>query len=85
MFVPGDASADGLPELSADLAAKGAQVFATRPIAGAATLPVLEPDHPDVDPVCLIQSFYQCAVQVADRRGRDVDRPRHLQKLTRTR
>jgi glutamine---fructose-6-phosphate transaminase (isomerizing) len=85
MFMPGDASAEGLPELSADLATKGAQVYATGPLAGATMLPVLEPDHPDVDPICLIQSFYQCAVQVANWRGRDVDRPRHLQKVTRTR
>jgi glucosamine--fructose-6-phosphate aminotransferase (isomerizing) len=85
MFMPGDASAEGLLELSADLASKGAQVFATKLLAGAATLPVLEPDHPDIDPICLIQSLYQCVVQVADRRGRDADRPRHLQKVTRTR
>jgi glutamine---fructose-6-phosphate transaminase (isomerizing) len=86
MFVPDDVSAEGLAVLAADLAAKGARVFATGgPLAGAAGLPALEPDHPDIDPICLIQSFYQCVGQVADRRGRDVDRPRHLQKLTRTR
>jgi glutamine---fructose-6-phosphate transaminase (isomerizing) len=85
MFVPGDASTAGSSELAADLAAKGARVFATAPLDGAVALPALEPDHPDIDPVCLIQSFYQLAIRVADRRGRDVDRPRHLQKVTRTR
>jgi glucosamine--fructose-6-phosphate aminotransferase (isomerizing) len=86
IFMPGDASAEGLPELGADLATKGARVFATgAPLAGAAQLPTLEPDHADIDPVCLVQSFYQFVIQVADRRGRDVDRPRHLQKVTRTR
>jgi len=86
MFVPGDASAEGLAALAADLATKGAQVFAAGgPLAGAATLPTLEPDHPDADSICLIQSFYQCVVQAADRRGRDADRPPHLQKVTRTR
>jgi glutamine---fructose-6-phosphate transaminase (isomerizing) len=87
MFIPGDASAEGLPELAVDLSAKGAQVFAAgAPLAGAVPLPTLAPDHPDLDPVCLVQSFYQCVIQVADRRGRDVDRPRHLQqKVIRTR
>jgi glucosamine--fructose-6-phosphate aminotransferase (isomerizing) len=85
MFMPGDASAEGLPELAADLATKGAQVFATGGPLDCAVLPTLEPDHPDIDPVCLIQSFYPFVAQVADRRGRDADRPRHLQKVTRTR
>ena len=48
-------------------------------------LPTLIPDHPDADAVCLIQSFYALAIRVAARRGTDVDRPRHLQKVTRTR
>ena len=42
-------------------------------------------DHPDVDAVCLIQTFYALAIRVAERRGINVDRPRHLQKVTRTR
>ena len=45
----------------------------------------LAPDHPDADAICLIQSFYQLLLHVAARRGNDVDRPRHLQKVTRTR
>jgi len=35
--------------------------------------------------VCLVQSFYAVAVRIAAQRGTDVDRPRHLQKVTRTR
>ena len=50
----------------------------------AARLSVLSPDHPDADAICLIQSFYTFLVQLAARRGADVDRPRHLQKVTRT-
>jgi glucosamine--fructose-6-phosphate aminotransferase (isomerizing) len=45
----------------------------------------LAPDHPDTDAVCLIQSFYPLAVRLAQRRGTDVDLPRHLRKVTRTR
>ena len=48
-------------------------------------LPALVPDHPDTDAVCLIQSFYPLALRVAQRRGTDVDLPRHLQKVTLTR
>jgi len=35
--------------------------------------------------VCLIQSFYAMMVRLAEQLGIDPDRPRHLQKVTRTR
>jgi glucosamine--fructose-6-phosphate aminotransferase (isomerizing) len=65
---------------------KGARVFVAEPgSAQRGRLPVLAPDHPDADAICLIQSFYAFLVRLAARRGTDVDRPRHLQKVTRTR
>ena len=63
-----------------DWGGKGAQVFATGD-----DLPALAADHPDTDAICLIQSFYALLVSIAARRGIDADRPRHLQKVTRTR
>jgi glucosamine--fructose-6-phosphate aminotransferase (isomerizing) len=86
LFMPTDAAAAGMRELAADLRRKGASVL----IAGAddgspERLPVLAPDDPDADAVCLIQSFYALAVELAKSRGTDVDAPRHLQKVTRTR
>jgi glutamine---fructose-6-phosphate transaminase (isomerizing) len=48
-------------------------------------LPALAPDCPETDAICLIQSFYVMAVLLAQRLGFDVDRPRHLQKVTSTR
>jgi glutamine---fructose-6-phosphate transaminase (isomerizing) len=48
-------------------------------------LPVLSPDHADADTLCQIQSFYAMMVDLAERLGIDPDRPRHLQKVTRTR
>jgi glucosamine--fructose-6-phosphate aminotransferase (isomerizing) len=48
-------------------------------------LPVLPSDHPDADAICMIQSFYALLVKLAAQRGTDVDQPRHLQKVTRTR
>jgi glucosamine--fructose-6-phosphate aminotransferase (isomerizing) len=80
LFVPADAAAAGLSALAADVRGKGAQAFATGD-----DLPVLAPDHPDTDAICLIQSFYALLVEIADRRGIDADRPRHLKKVTRTR
>jgi len=85
-FMPTDAAAEGLQELVADLRGKGASVFATASDAATAGhLPALASDHPDTDAVCLIQSFYALAVRLARQRGTNVDQPRHLQKITRTR
>ena len=94
MFMPDDEAAEGLLRLAADLAGKGAALF----IAGAPRdkrqqdkrtgmqlLPTLIPDHPETDAVCLIQSFYAMMVRLAERLGIDPERPRHLQKVTRTR
>jgi glutamine---fructose-6-phosphate transaminase (isomerizing) len=47
-------------------------------------LPALPPDHPDADAICLIQSFYAMLPPLAARLGIDPERPRHLQKVTRT-
>jgi glucosamine--fructose-6-phosphate aminotransferase (isomerizing) len=89
MFMPGDAAADGLWQLATDLAGKGAALFIAgqerHKVTGRALLPALAPDHPETDAVCLIQSFYAMMVRLAERLGIDPDRPRHLQKITRTR
>jgi glucosamine--fructose-6-phosphate aminotransferase (isomerizing) len=86
MFPPTDAAAPGLRQLATDLRAKGASLFVAEPGgAGPGHLPALPPDQPEADAICLIQSFYGMAVDLAARRGLDVDRPRHLQKVTRTR
>jgi glucosamine--fructose-6-phosphate aminotransferase (isomerizing) len=86
MFMPTDAAATGMRALAADLLGKGAALFsADHGEEAAGRLPVLAPDHPDADAVCLIQSFYALAIRIAERRGVDVNRPRHLRKVTRTR
>jgi glucosamine--fructose-6-phosphate aminotransferase (isomerizing) len=87
LFMPTDAAAAGLLDLAADLRRKGAILLVTDHAGEGESgrLPALSPDHPDADAVCLIQSFYGLAVRIADERGTDVDRPRHLQKVTRTR
>lgn len=86
MFMPTDAAASGMRALAADLLGKGAALLSAEyGEETAGRLPVLAPDHPDADAVCLIQSFYALAIRIAERRGVDVNRPRHLQKVTRTR
>ena len=86
MFTPGDQAAEGFEQLKGDLARKGAMVFSTpRRGEGPASLPTLAPDHPDADAICLVHTFYQLLLYVAERRGRNVDQPRHLQKVTVTR
>ena len=83
LLMPSDAAAMGLRDLAAELAGKGARVLTAA--AGDGLLPVLPPDVPETDAVCLIQSFYAILPALAARLGIDPERPRHLQKVTRTR
>jgi glucosamine--fructose-6-phosphate aminotransferase (isomerizing) len=86
VFAPTDESAPGIAELIADLRRAGAGVLVAEPgERQPGRLPTLAPDQPDADAICLIQSFYAFLVSLAERRGTNVDRPRHLQKVTRTR
>ena len=86
MFMVRDETAPGLGELANGLVAKGAAVYlAGGQGEGAGRLPSLPPDHPEADAVCLIQSFYKLALNLALRLGIDVDHPRHLLKITCTR
>jgi len=48
-------------------------------------LPAFATGHSETDAICLIQSFYAMLVPLARLRGGDADKPRHLQKVTRTR
>jgi glutamine---fructose-6-phosphate transaminase (isomerizing) len=87
IFMPSDKSADSMSALAARLCRKMAAVFTTGrdDPPGAVRLPILQPDRPDTDAVCLIQSFYGLAIHLATHRGINVDQPRNLQKVTRTR
>lgn len=86
MFNPADAASKGMLKLAEDLREKGTALYTTDPQGDQrGRLPVLAPDHPETDAVCLIQSFYMMAIRLAERLGADPDRPRHLQKVTSTR
>jgi glucosamine--fructose-6-phosphate aminotransferase (isomerizing) len=86
MFMPTDAAAAGLRDLSDTLRRKGATVLCTGcAIDGPISVPVVQGDHPDTDAVCLVQSFYKFLGELAAACGTDLEKPRHLQKVTRTR
>ena len=86
MFMPTDAAAEGMWKLADNLGHKGGALFtAGHQGLGKGQLAALPPDHPETDAVCLIQSFYAMIPGLAERLGTDVDRPRHLHKVTRTR
>jgi glucosamine--fructose-6-phosphate aminotransferase (isomerizing) len=86
MFMPADEAAGGMRRLASDLRDKKAALFTAESGAAAAhILPALAPDHPETDAICLIQSFYAMAIQVAAELGMDASQPRHLNKITRTR
>jgi glucosamine--fructose-6-phosphate aminotransferase (isomerizing) len=85
MFMPSDQAAVALRRLEADLRRKDAAMFATARKGGAGRLPALATGHSETDAICLIQSFYAMLVRLARLRGGDADKPRHLQKVTRTR
>jgi glucosamine--fructose-6-phosphate aminotransferase (isomerizing) len=85
-FAPNDASADGVATLLGSLQRKGAVVIGTGLAQiGSGSLPALTPQQPEADAICLIQTFYQLLSLLAAHRGNDIDRPRHLQKVTLTR
>jgi glucosamine--fructose-6-phosphate aminotransferase (isomerizing) len=86
MFMPTDQAARGMQRLATDLDRKGTALLATEAGDSApGRLAALPSDHPETDAVCLVQSFYAMLPGLAERLGADVDRPRHLQKVTRTR
>ena len=82
MFMPGDDAASALRTFAADLKRKHAALFCVEP---GGQLPALAGDQAEADAICVIQSFYAAAVQLAKLKGLDPDSPRHLQKVTRTR
>ena len=87
LFSQQDEALASLGELAGWLVARGVTVIAAGPAAraGMLTLPTLAGLHPLAQPIALIQSFYPLAEALALARGRDPDRPPHLQKITETR
>lgn len=85
MFATRGPSQAGMLPLAAEMRARGAKVLLAAPedvIERDLTLPVAA--TPDLDPIVAIQAFYVMAAQLSAARGMDADRPRHLNKVTKT-
>ena len=75
----------GLLSLADEMRVRGARVLLAAPIGTpGANLPIIETASVELDPISVIQSFYPMVEALARARGFDPDRPRHLNKVTRT-
>jgi glucosamine--fructose-6-phosphate aminotransferase (isomerizing) len=84
VFAQADAAQAGTREVARNLVARGGTVIcAGAKVDGAQLLPT-RPAHPLVEPILFAQSFYRLGAAVSVARGLDPDRPRHLNKVTRT-
>ena len=84
VFRQSDETEDSVDALVREVAALGAPVFVTGGAPeGAVALPAID-DHPAIEPMLRIQSFYRAAVSLSVARGMDPDRPPHLRKVTET-
>jgi glucosamine--fructose-6-phosphate aminotransferase (isomerizing) len=75
----------GLLQLAREMRERGARVLLAAPADVAErdlTLPTAA--TPDLDPIVAVQAFYVMAAKLAAARGMDPDRPRHLNKVTKT-
>jgi glucosamine--fructose-6-phosphate aminotransferase (isomerizing) len=85
IFAPRGPAQAGLLQLADEMHERGARVLlAAPPGTPGTTVPLAAAGHEDLDPVTAVQSFYGMVEALARARGLDPDRPRHLQKVTRT-
>lgn len=85
IFATRGAEQASLLALAADMRERGATVLLAAPDDIAERdLTLTCADHPALDPILAIQSFYVMAAALAQARGLDPDQPRHLSKVTRT-
>ncbi|MDR5803195.1 SIS domain-containing protein [Caballeronia sp. LZ001] len=85
VFAPRGPEQAGLIQLAADMRARGARVLLAAPAdVPGAELPLVATNHPALDPIAAILSFYVMAAGLAAARGRNPDAPRHLNKVTET-
>lgn len=85
VFAPRGPEQAGLRQLARDMAARGARVLLAAPDeVPEASLPLVATDHPALDPIAAVLSFYVMAAGLAAARGRNPDAPRHLHKVTET-
>ena len=85
VFAPRGAEQAGLISLAAEMRQRGARVLLAAPDDVLdRDLTLSRAEHPSLDPILAIQSFYVMAAGLALARGMNPDQPRHLSKVTRT-
>ncbi|WP_416195240.1 SIS domain-containing protein [Pseudomonas sp. DC1.2] len=85
VFAPRGAEQAGLLSLAADMRQRGARVLLAAPDdIEHRDLTLSRAEHPALDPILAIQSFYVMAAGLAVARGMDPDQPQYLSKVTRT-
>ncbi|MBI3715211.1 MAG: SIS domain-containing protein [Betaproteobacteria bacterium] len=86
VFAPRGPAHEGLVRMAAQMRERGATVLlAAPPGTPGCNLPLVAAPSVELDPITAIQSFYPLVEALSRARGFDPDRPRHLQKVTRTR
>jgi len=85
VFAPRGPAQAGLLALADAMRSRGGRVLVAAP-AGTpgSSLAIVESASADLDPISMIQSFYPLVEALSRARGLDPDRPRHLNKVTRT-
>jgi glucosamine--fructose-6-phosphate aminotransferase (isomerizing) len=85
VFAPRGPAQAGLLGLADAMRSRGARVLLAAPGGTPRTsLPIVESASADLDPISMLQSFYPLVEALSRARGLDPDRPRHLNKVTRT-
>ncbi|MQR01629.1 SIS domain-containing protein [Glaciimonas sp. GS1] len=85
IFAPRGPTQHSLIRLAAEMRGRGARVLLAAPddiVERDLTLPIAA--TPDLDPIVAIQAFYVMAAQLSIARGMNPDKPRHLNKVTKT-
>jgi glucosamine--fructose-6-phosphate aminotransferase (isomerizing) len=76
----------GILDFAGEMRERGARVILAAPAGvAAADVVLVESEDEVLDPILAIQTFYLIVAKLAEARGLDPDRPRHLSKVTRTR
>ena len=85
VFAPRGPAQPGLLALADEMRSRGARVLLAAPAGTPGTsLPIAQSPSEDLDPISMLQSFYPMVEALSRARGLDPDRPRHLNKVTRT-
>lgn len=82
-FAGSGAPGDDVRETAALFADRGARVALVDTTGAAGGLPALA-EHPVIEPILMVQSFYAFAARLSVSRGYDPDRPPFLRKVTQT-